>query len=143
MPTPKAHRAEIARVLNEVWGRVGAEPVREVYDLLRTGAGEEQVLELLATLQERLTGRVPNDREALVPTSRALFTIGVKPRTRGWRKRTMGEDVCTICEAAVEFCWTCTCGFHICQPCLDENRWGMTCNNVTWECPDCGAFRGF
>ena len=19
-----------------------------------------------------------------------------------------------------------------------ENRWGMTCNNITWWCPDCG-----
>ncbi len=21
---------------------------------------------------------------------------------------------------------------------MDQNRWGMTCNNITWVCPDCG-----
>jgi len=21
---------------------------------------------------------------------------------------------------------------------MDENLWGVTCNNVTWVCPDCG-----
>ena len=24
-----------------------------------------------------------------------------------------------------------------------ENIWGMSCNGITWECPDCGAQNGF
>jgi len=24
-----------------------------------------------------------------------------------------------------------------------ENVWGMSCNNITWDCPDCGAQNGF
>jgi hypothetical protein len=24
-----------------------------------------------------------------------------------------------------------------------ENLWGMTCNAITWDCPDCGASNGF
>jgi hypothetical protein len=24
-----------------------------------------------------------------------------------------------------------------------ENLWGMTCNAITWECPDCGGQNGF
>ncbi len=31
----------------------------------------------------------------------------------------------------------------MCQACMLENLWGMTCNNITWECPDCGNVRGF
>jgi hypothetical protein len=26
---------------------------------------------------------------------------------------------------------------------MDENLWGMTCNNITWVCPDCGEIRSF
>lgn len=26
----------------------------------------------------------------------------------------------------------------MCQSCMDDNLWGVTCNNVTWVCPDCG-----
>ncbi len=58
-------------------------------------------------------------------------------------RRLRGAGACTICRHAAPFCWSCTCGFRICQLCLEENRWGMTCNNVTWECPDCGSFRSF
>jgi hypothetical protein len=36
------------------------------------------------------------------------------------------------------FCWRCRCGFAICQACMHENAWGMTCNGITWTCPDCG-----
>jgi hypothetical protein len=24
-----------------------------------------------------------------------------------------------------------------------ENLWGMSCNAITWECPDCGGQSGF
>jgi len=41
------------------------------------------------------------------------------------------------------FCWNCRCGFAICQSCMYENEWGMTCNGITWQCPDCGAQNGF
>jgi len=51
--------------------------------------------------------------------------------------------LCSVCGREASFCWSCTCGFMICQACMDENLWGMTCNNVTWECPECGAFRAF
>lgn len=64
---------------------------------------------------------------------------GGSPRKR----RTPRTYTCTICERTLPFCWTCPCGFAICQECLAENAWGLTCNNVTWECPDCGEFRSF
>lgn len=41
------------------------------------------------------------------------------------------------------FAWSCPCGFMICDECFAENAWGMTCNYVTWQCPDCGAWRSF
>jgi hypothetical protein len=42
------------------------------------------------------------------------------------------------------FCWWCSsCGFMICWDCMEENFWGMTCNGITWTCPDCGAIHGF
>ena len=44
---------------------------------------------------------------------------------------------------AVPFCWGCRCGFQICQNCMLENQWGMTCNGITWQCPDCGDQNGF
>jgi len=53
------------------------------------------------------------------------------------------EWICTICERTVPFCWSCTCGFMLCQECMDENSWGLTCNQITWECPDCGRIRGY
>ncbi len=31
----------------------------------------------------------------------------------------------------------------MCQACMDENAWGMTCNNLTWTCPDCGRIRSY
>lgn len=24
-----------------------------------------------------------------------------------------------------------------------ENLWGLSCNAITWDCPDCGAGNGF
>jgi hypothetical protein len=26
---------------------------------------------------------------------------------------------------------------------MAENAWGMTCNQITWQCPDCGRENGF
>ena len=26
---------------------------------------------------------------------------------------------------------------------MQRNLWGMTCNNITWVCPDCGRSNGF
>ncbi len=60
----------------------------------------------------------------------------------GWRRRRAAR-VCVCCRAQAPFVWSCRCGFAICQPCMDENRWGLTCNNITWTCPDCGAENGF
>lgn len=31
----------------------------------------------------------------------------------------------------------------MCQTCMDENLWGVTCNNITWVCPDCGEPNGY
>jgi len=74
-----------------------------------------------------------------------------KEREERWRRRVRrdrrrGERrtfVCTICERTVPFAWSCPCGFMICDECFAENAWGMTCNYVTWQCPDCGAWRSF
>ncbi len=51
--------------------------------------------------------------------------------------------ICPCCKTEVQFCWTCTCDFMICQVCMNENTWGMTCNHVTWTCPDCGKLRSY
>jgi hypothetical protein len=63
---------------------------------------------------------------------------------RSYRKRfrLMREKGCSCCGKRVPFCWTCRCGFTICQDCLLENFWGMSCNGITWQCPDCGAMNG-
>jgi hypothetical protein len=50
---------------------------------------------------------------------------------------------CTCCDEDQPFCWTCTCGFQICNTCMEENLWGLTCSGVNWQCPDCGALRPF
>jgi hypothetical protein len=26
---------------------------------------------------------------------------------------------------------------------MQNNLWGMSCNAITWDCPDCGAGNGF
>ena len=33
------------------------------------------------------------------------------------------------------FCWQCKCGFAMCQSCMYENQWGLTCNGITWYSP--------
>ena len=60
------------------------------------------------------------------------------------RRRLRRETVCHCCRAEVPFCWQCRhCGFAICQDCMLENLWGMSCNGITWQCPDCGEQNGF
>lgn len=58
------------------------------------------------------------------------------------KRRMMREKGCTCCKRKLPFCWTCRCGFTICQDCLLENFWGMSCNGITWQCPDCGEMNG-
>jgi hypothetical protein len=31
----------------------------------------------------------------------------------------------------------------MCQDCMLHNAWGITCNNITWVCPDCGEIRTY
>jgi hypothetical protein len=58
-----------------------------------------------------------------------------------WRKQQSYR--CDTCGVEQSFCWTCPCGFMICWTCMEENFWGMSCNGITWTCPDCGAIRNF
>ena len=64
-------------------------------------------------------------------------------RTGQRRPRRRRQDECCCCRKAMAFCWGCRCGFAICQSCMQDNLWGMTCNNITWSCPDCGARNNF
>ena len=66
-----------------------------------------------------------------------------KPVSWRERRKRARETVCHCCGAKVPFCWQCRCGFAICQDCMLENVWGMSCNGITWQCPDCGAQNGF
>ncbi|MFZ3049105.1 MAG: hypothetical protein WA151_24585 [Desulfatirhabdiaceae bacterium] len=59
------------------------------------------------------------------------------------RRRQANETVCHCCNKSYRFCWKCRCGFSICQVCMYENVWGMSCNGITWQCPDCEAQNGF
>ncbi|MFH1724396.1 MAG: hypothetical protein ABII00_07220 [Elusimicrobiota bacterium] len=64
------------------------------------------------------------------------------PRTQRERRRNPGGECC-CCRKTFSFCWKCPCGLSICQACMDENSWGMTCNGITWICPDCGKSNNF
>ncbi|MDX9965053.1 hypothetical protein [Desulfobacter postgatei] len=59
------------------------------------------------------------------------------------RRRQNRSKICHCCGAHAMFCWQCRCGFSMCQSCMYENQWGMTCNGITWQCPDCGAQNGY
>ncbi|RLC32361.1 MAG: hypothetical protein DRH32_02950 [Deltaproteobacteria bacterium] len=59
------------------------------------------------------------------------------------KRRQMRLGPCCCCGKEAPFYWTCRCGFKICQDCMHENFWGMSCNGITWQCPDCGAQNGF
>ncbi|MCP4159702.1 MAG: hypothetical protein GY760_06480 [Deltaproteobacteria bacterium] len=58
------------------------------------------------------------------------------------KKRLRKSIACHLCRNKEEFNWNCRCGFTICQDCMYENFWGMSCNGITWDCPDCGAQNG-
>ncbi|MBW2524196.1 MAG: hypothetical protein JRI23_08470 [Deltaproteobacteria bacterium] len=58
------------------------------------------------------------------------------------RPKTKGRPCC-CCRESAPFCWSCVCGLCICQGCMDENRWGLTCNDITWQCPDCGKWHSY
>ena len=64
-------------------------------------------------------------------------------RYRRRRKSRAGNRECHGCKALSLFSWTCRCGFALCQGCMHENMWGMSCNGITWRCPDCGLYNGF
>lgn len=50
---------------------------------------------------------------------------------------------CDCCNKPSLFCWQCRgCGFALCQECMYENAWGLSCNGITWVCPDCGQQNG-
>ncbi|MEA3416698.1 MAG: hypothetical protein U9R02_11190 [Thermodesulfobacteriota bacterium] len=59
------------------------------------------------------------------------------------KRRKAKENRCHCCGKNPPFCWQCRCGFSICQDCMYENIWGMSCNAITWQCPDCGRQNGF
>jgi len=60
---------------------------------------------------------------------------------RRWKQP--GRYLCAACGKEHSFCWNCPCGFMICAVCMDENLWGMSCNGITWTCPDCGTICSF
>jgi hypothetical protein len=63
--------------------------------------------------------------------------------SRRKRRRSKAPQQCQCCRQVFMFCWRCRCGFSICQNCMNQNLWGMTCNGITWQCPDCGDQNGF
>ena len=67
-------------------------------------------------------------------------------RDKPWRRtrrRAGAVTACPCCKSSTTFLWSCPCGLSMCQPCMDENAWGVTCNGITWTCPDCGATRSY
>ena len=74
----------------------------------------------------------PNNDEA-VP----LKTEKKRPGRRA-KNRT-----CQLCKKEYLFCWTCRCGFAMCQNCMNENFWALSCNGIQWGCPECGQLNGY
>ncbi len=64
-------------------------------------------------------------------------------RLREKRRSRTKNRKCQFCGQIVPFAWSCRCGFAICQTCMLDNVWGMSCNGIDWQCPDCGAQNGF
>lgn len=138
---------KIGRVLRDFWKPDGGTENRDdhvgsIHDLLASGAGEEQVVAHILCIERDHLALPPREPAALIPLARALLKLGVRPRS-SWRRRKLGSAGCSACRKDAGFSHGCPCGFRICQGCLDENSWGMTCNGITWECPDCGRFRSF
>jgi uncharacterized protein (DUF2252 family) len=59
------------------------------------------------------------------------------------KKELKKSQPCHCCGKHAPFNWYCRCGFTICQDCMNESSWGLTCNGITWVCPDCGAQNGY
>lgn len=59
------------------------------------------------------------------------------------RRQAERKKECACCNKTVPFCWQCRrCGFALCQDCMNENFWGLSCNGITWICPECGEQNG-
>jgi hypothetical protein len=67
-------------------------------------------------------------------------SIGKSKRKTAKEKK---KNACCCCKKSYRFTWNCSCGFEICQECMSANLWGMTCNSLTWSCPDCGKILSF
>jgi len=80
--------------------------------------------------------------EAAVLTSESR-TVTTAYRKKRPKRKPGSLQHCHCCGGQVPFCWTCRCGFAICQACMAENFWGMSCNGIIWQCPDCGQWNGF
>ena len=75
---------------------------------------------------------------------RSIFSkMDQKATTRKSKRHQKRARQCHCGKGTFMFCWTCRCGFLMCQACMYENQWGLTCNGITWECPDCGAQNGY
>ena len=71
-------------------------------------------------------------------------SAGNKRRSSYREKRKKAKaKACHCCAVETPFNWQCRgCGFAICQDCMEENFWGMSCNGITWYCPDCTESNG-
>ena len=59
------------------------------------------------------------------------------------QERARQQEPCPMCAEQRPYYWICPCGFIICDLCMTREAWGMTCNNITWVCPDCGEVRTY
>ncbi|MFH1809905.1 MAG: hypothetical protein ABIJ09_14265 [Pseudomonadota bacterium] len=59
------------------------------------------------------------------------------------RRTRDAEPHCPLCREPAPMLWRCRCGFFMCQTCMDENAWGLSCNGITWTCPDCGESNSY
>jgi len=72
-----------------------------------------------------------------------IYIMNQRVKTRREKRRNKKPKQCHCCCREFRFCWHCRCGFSMCQECMYENQWGMTCNGITWQCPDCGEQNGY